>query len=200
MNSVRESIHNIRVVRKINSTHKRPKNLPGFFFRADDVTGFLQQAKANAEEHRALAAEFKRNLPDGYGQKLAVGSALSNAAALETRYGKDPFARSHGEVFLHLLQSRMHGRAIYLLDEPESPLSISNQIMLLKFLIDVAKKGAQLIIATHAPILMAFPRATLLNLNILPPRSMEWEAIENVSLLRSFLNHPESFLSALEND
>lgn len=191
----------IRLVRQVDSTDSgRKTKQRGFFFRADDVTGFLQSTQANAEFHRELAEEYRKSIAPGYGQKLAVGAALSSAKALEERYGKDPFAKSHGELFLHLLHTRMHSPGIYILDEPETPLSISNQIALLQFFMERIKEGAQLIIATHAPILMAIPNALILDLNHSPPEPVAWDEVEHVALTRAFLNHPDSFLNHLKED
>ena len=201
MAAASKALPNFRLVRRVGESKSRSRSKQsGFFFRADDVTGFLQSTQANAEFHRDLAEEFRKSIAPGYGQRLAVGAALSSAIALEDRYGKDPFAKSHGELFLHLLQSRMHSPGIYLLDEPETPLSIGNQIALLQFFIERVNQGAQLILATHAPILMAIPNALILDLNQLPPKAVEWEEIEHVALTKAFLNHPESFLQHLNPD
>ena len=190
---------NFRFVRSVDSPTKKRNQSPGFFFRADDVTGFLQSIQKNAEYHHELAAEFEETLPEGLGRMLAAGAARASARALENRYGKDPFNRSHGELFLHLLRSRMHSQATFLLDEPETPLSVSNQLALLQFFTEVAKNGSQLIIATHAPVLMALPGATILDLNQVPPQPIEWDEVEHVVLSKAFLNQPESFLKHLKN-
>ena len=201
MEAASNALPNFRLVRRVAESHSRSRSKQsGFFFRADDVTGFLQSTQANAEFHRDLAEEFRTSIAPGYGQRLAVGAALSSAKALEDRYGKDPFAKSHGELFMHLLQSRMHSPGIYLLDEPETPLSISNQIALLQFFMERINEGAQLIIATHAPILMAIPDALILDLNCSPPAPVAWDEVEHVALTRAFLNHPDSFLSHLDNE
>src|SRR5438094_10106455 len=76
---------------------------------------------------------------------------------MERRYGRDPDARSHGQAFLNLFQSRFVPGGLYLLDEPEAPLSPQNQLGLLAILLDVIERDAQFIIATHSPILLAFP-------------------------------------------
>ena len=169
----------------------------GFFFRADDVTGFLQTMRRSAEEHKELAQDFAKSLPAGWGRDRAVGTARAQAHALAERYGEDPFAQSHGELFLALFRARLTGPGLYLLDEPEMPLSPTNQLALLAMIQDAAAAGAQFLIATHSPILMALPGATILDMDTSPPAPVEWEDVEHVALTRAFLNDPESFLRRL---
>jgi predicted ATPase len=69
--------------------------------------------------------------------------------------------RSHGESFLPLIESRMSSDGLYFLDEPESALSFHGQLRLLAIMLDAAEAGAQFVVATHSPVLMAFPRATI---------------------------------------
>jgi len=77
--------------------------------------------------------------------------------AADARYGGDLDARSHGESFLAFLRARLGGRGLYLLDEPEAALSPLRQLALVALLREATERGAQFVIATHAPILMAFP-------------------------------------------
>lgn len=168
----------------------------GFFFRADDVTGFVQQLSESVEEHKALEQHFDETL-DGYGKMLATGAARQEHAAITARYGEDLFACSHGELFLRLLRSRLTAPGLYLLDEPETPLSPTNQIALLALLLDAAKRGSQVIAATHSPILMALPGASILDFDQHPPAPIAWEDVEHVRVTKAFLNNPETFLRHL---
>ena len=68
---------------------RRGQRRGGFFFRADDVVGFLQAVERNAREHRQLAERFAQELPPGWGQDRAVGMARAQAGALAERYGED---------------------------------------------------------------------------------------------------------------
>ena len=123
--------------------------------------------------------------------------AKSQAAAIEQRYGTNPFARSHGEIFLDLFKARITAPGIYLLDEPETPLSPTNQLALIALLLDAVARGSQFVIATHAPILMATPDATIIDMNRSPPEPVAWEDVEHVRLTRDILNRPEAFLRHL---
>ncbi|GAB3694364.1 AAA family ATPase [Corynebacterium nasicanis] len=73
----------------------------------------------------------------------------------------DLYALSHGESVLRIVQESFHGAGLFLLDEPESGLSFIRQMTLLAELHQIAEAGAQLIIATHSPVLLALPGARI---------------------------------------
>ena len=83
------------------------------------------------------------------------------------------------------------------MDEPETPLSPTNVLALIAMIQDAVDRGAQFIIATHSPILMAQPGAEILDVNESPPIPVAWENVEHVSLTRAFLNRPDAFLKHL---
>lgn len=116
---------------------------------------------------------------------------------IERRYGNGLDSQSHGESFLVLFQSRFVPGGLYLMDEPEVPLSPLRQLGLLALIKEMTEQDAQFIIATHSPILMAFPQAIILSFDESPIRSVEYESLEHVSLTRDFLNNPEAFLRHL---
>ena len=80
------------------------------------------------------------------------------------RYGADPDAKSHGEAFLNFFQQRLVPKGLYLMDEPEAALSPQRQLALLAMMFDLVADGAQFIIATHSPLLLAFPGARIYQL------------------------------------
>lgn len=183
------------LARKLTLVRRAPKK-HGFFFRADDVIGFVQSIERAAREHRELEAHYDATL-SGEGHRRATGMARAQHAAITARYGDDPFARSHGELFLELFRQRLTAPGLYLMDEPETPLSPSSQLALLGLVMDKAEAGSQFVIATHSPILMALPGATILDFDQAPPAPVAWEELEHVALTRAFLNNPESFLRHL---
>jgi predicted ATPase len=192
MGPARDAAKRVRLVKRGPIRH-------GFFFRADDVTGFFQAQAARARELTELADRYAVTL-SGEGRRRAEGMARGQAAALTERYGENPFARSHGELFLALFKSRITAPGLYLMDEPEAPLSPGNQIALLALVQDALRRGSQFIVATHSPILMALPGATLIDFNRTPPAPVAWDDIEHVSLTRAFLNNPERFLRHLREE
>ena len=89
------------------------------------------------------------------------------------KYGENPDGRSHGESFLLFLKERIHPKGLYLLDEPETPLSPIHQMTLMVFLHQQIEEGCQFLIATHSPMLMAFPGAQILSLDQNPIHQLE---------------------------
>jgi predicted ATPase len=172
---------------------RRPRTT--LFFRAEDIFGFTRRMLHTMRDLASIEEEFRRSFPDGsYGQQLAVGAARGQREALEGRYGKDPDARSHGEVFLGLLASRLVPGGLYLLDEPEAPLSPRGILQLIALLKDRVGHDCQFIIATHSPMLMAFPEATIYVFDGGAVAKTAYADVEHVQLTRSFLDNPQRFL------
>ena len=111
--------------------------------------------------------------------------------------GKSLHHQSHGESFLNLVHSRFHGQGIYLLDEPEAALSPARQLTLLCELHRLVEAGSQLLIATHSPILMAYPGAEILLLGEGPIHPVEYRETEHYQITKSFLDSPERMLRIL---
>lgn len=111
--------------------------------------------------------------------------------------GKSLHHQSHGESFLTLVHSRFHGQGIYLLDEPEAALSPARQLTLLCELHRLVEAGSQLLIATHSPILMAYPGAEILLLGEGPIHPVEYRETEHYQITKSFLDNPERMLRIL---
>jgi predicted ATPase len=110
-------------------------------------------------------------------------------------YGTDRFHEmSHGESFLELLRTRFGSPGLYCLDEPEAALSFSAQIALVGTLHDLAAAGAQVLCATHSPVLAAIPGARILELGPWGIREAEWEDLELVAHWRRYLDEPMKYL------
>jgi predicted ATPase len=176
------------------SWHKRTAR--GFFLRAEDFFNFAKRINRMSAELEELANSYDEKF-SGYALGLAKGAVLGQKFELAKKYGEDADARSHGESFLHLFQSRFVPGGLYLLDEPEAPLSPLRQLSLISMLKEMVEQRAQFIIATHSPILMAFPDASIVSFDKYPLRETAYEDIEHVNLTRSFLNNPEAFLRLL---
>ncbi len=171
----------------------------GFYLRAEDFFGFAKRiAQMQAElqsEMASVDAEYEGR--SDYAKGLAKMAYSGQLAAIEESYGDGLDARSHGEAFLALFQARFAPNGLYLLDEPEAPLSPLRQVGLLALLKEMVARDAQFIIATHSPILMAFPGATILSFDQSPPEPVSWESLEHVSVTRGFLNDPQLYLNHL---
>ena len=90
--------------------------------------------------------------------------------------------RSHGEGFLDLLMRKFSGYGFYLMDEPEAPLSFTSTLSLLARLDALRSSGAQVVVATHSPVLTALPGATILELDEHGIRRAAWGDLEIVHL------------------
>jgi len=166
----------------------------GCYFRADQVALFLQGLVQSMADHASMVNEFAE-IEGDWGRDRAQGLARNERQALSERYGEDPAAKSHGELYLNLLQQRINAPGLYLLDEPETPLSPTNQLALIALLVDAVERTAsQFIIATHSPILLALPDAQIFDCNGRRPEPIEWAQTEHVSVTRAFLNNPQQYL------
>ncbi|MGH7471290.1 MAG: AAA family ATPase [Longimicrobiales bacterium] len=171
----------------------------GFFLRAEDFFGFARRiAQLRAElKQRVADVDTEFRAASDYVKGLAAGPAAGSLAELTRRYGSDLDARSHGESFLKLFEARMVPGGLYLLDEPEAALSPQNQLLLLALLLQMVQQDSQFIIATHSPMLLAFPEARIYDFDREPIAEVKWEELEHVTLTRAFLENPERFLRRL---
>ena len=103
-------------------------------------------------------------------------------------------AQSHGESFFALLMERFRGNGLYILDEPEAALSPTRQLSLLARLHELVRANSQFIIATHSPILMAYPDSVIYELTENGIRQVEYTDTEHYAVTREFLNHHEEML------
>lgn len=105
---------------------------------------------------------------------------------------------SHGESFLALANYRFRGEGFYVLDEPESALSPTRQLALLRLLhVQVEKKRSQFLIATHSPILMAYPDATIYHLSPEGVAPIAYEQTEHFQITSGFLSNRAAYLHHL---
>lgn len=113
--------------------------------------------------------------------------------------GTSLHCQSHGESFLALVQNRFGGEGLYLLDEPEAALSPARLLTLIGEMDRLVKAGSQFVVATHSPILMAFPNARLYLLDGEGVRPADYRETEHYQLTRRFLDDPERMLHYLLN-
>jgi predicted ATPase len=95
---------------------------------------------------------------------------------------------------MDLFTQRVRPGGLYLLDEPEAPLSPRRQIAFLELLTSAAAKGAQFVIATHSPILLAYPGARIYSFDKVPISEVAYGELEHVIVTRDFLNDPTKFI------
>ena len=109
-------------------------------------------------------------------------------------------ARSHGEGFLDFLQSRLSERGLFVLDEPEAALSFSSCLQLLSMMHSIVAAGSQVLLATHSPVLAAFPGATILEFSDSGIAALDWDDLEFVQHWRTFMAAPQAYLRHLFDD
>ena len=105
--------------------------------------------------------------------------------------------QSHGESFLAIVQNRFFGKGLYILDEPEAALSPMRLLTLLAEMDALVKQDSQFIIATHSPILMAFPGAQVLEFSADGIRQVDYRNTEHYQVTKRFLDNPEKMLNYL---
>ena len=108
--------------------------------------------------------------------------------------------QSHGQSFLALAANRFAGEGLYLLDEPEAALSISGALALLTVVTRAAREGAQFVIATHSPILLACPGARAYELTEDGIARCDYDDLDAVRTMRAFLAAPDRFIAAALDD
>ena len=109
--------------------------------------------------------------------------------------------RSHGESFLELALARFDGAGLYLLDEPEAALSVTGQLALLAIMHRACARGAQFLLSTHSPLLMAYPGAAIYELSSsAPPAPRAFDEVDSVQMWRLFLDDPTPFFAELFSD
>ena len=140
---------------------QRPKD--GFFLRAESFYN--------------VASEIER-LDAAPGPGARIGGAYGARSLHE---------QSHGESFLSLITERFRGNGLYILDEPEAALSPTRQMALLVRIHDLVAAGSQFIIATHSPILLAYPGAAIWSLEADGLRQVEYESTDHYQVTRRFL-------------
>lgn len=144
---------------------------------------------------RELDEEY-RNKSD-YALSYARMPYAASLHRMKEMYGEGLDANSHGEGFLKLFQSRFVPGGLYILDEPEVPLSPMRQLAFISMIKEMIDENSQFIIATHSPILIAFPGAEIISFDQSPFERVKYDELEHVKLTRDFLNNPEQFLRHL---
>jgi len=190
----------VRVLAKRLKLSWSKRQHTGFFMRSEDFFGFVKWNRDTREEFERELATIDEEYKDR--SELARGLArmpfLNQLADMRQRYGEDLDANSHGESYFTLFRSRFVPNGLYLLDEPEAPLSPMRQLGLLSMLkMMVEEQHAQFVIATHSPMLMAYPNATIYSFDAQTIRQIAYHEVEHVTVMKSFLESPQRYLRHL---
>jgi predicted ATPase len=142
-----------------------------------------------AESFYNVASEIERLDQEGGGPPI-----------IRAYGGRSLHDQSHGESFFALFENRFRDHGLYLMDEPEAALSPRRQIQFLGLLHDYVKRGGQFLIATHSPIIMAYPDARIYLLDAGGIREVAYTDTEHYLVTRGFLTNPQRTLSVLLAD
>ena len=145
----------------------------GYFLRAER----LYNLASNIDEMDKLPS-FDPPVIDGYG-------------------GVSLHKQSHGESLLSLVQNRLRGQGLYIFDEPEAALSPMRILTLISEIDRLVNNNSQIIIATHSPILIAYPKAEIIELSIDGIRKISYTDTEHYRITKQFLDNPERMLKYL---
>src|SRR6185503_1759595 len=158
----------------------------GFFLRAEDFFGYARSMRQTKEEFQQELENIKEEYKgrSKYAAALASMPFHGQLADMERRYGEGLDSYSHGESFLTLFQSRFVPDGLYLLDEPEAALSPMRQLSFLAALKQMVQENSQFIIATHSPIIHAFPDAQILFFQEGKIREVKYDQLEHVQLTK----------------
>ena len=169
--ATRESHSGLAGALRLNRGMRRPGD--SFFLRAESYFNVATEIEALDKE-----ASFGRKIIDSFG-------------------GKPLHEQSHGESFFALFMHRLRGDGFYLFDEPEAALSPQRQLAFLSRMHELVSDGSQFIIATHSPIIMAYPNAAIFQIDDGPPRQVEYRDTEHYTVTRNFLLRTEQMLDIL---
>jgi predicted ATPase len=175
------------------------KTQKGFFLRAEDFFGYVKTMRKTrqylqSEKEKVESEALERSEMAAFYARAPYNKEL---AAIRSRYGDGLDTRSHGEGYLDLFQSRFIPGGLYLLDEPESALSPTRQLSFLAALKQMVEQNSQFIIATHSPIILAFPGASIWSFDDGNMHRVRYDDLEHVTIVREFLQNPQAFLRHL---
>lgn len=154
------------------SWRQKPTN--GYFFRAESFF--------NVANHIDMLAKSDIGIYNSYG-------------------GKSLHEQSHGESFLSFFATRLGKDGFFIFDEPEAALSPQRQLSLLIIIHEMCKnKNTQFIIATHSPILLAYPNATIYSCDNDILTNIAYTDTEHYKITKQFLDNPERYLQHLFNE
>lgn len=158
-----------------------------------------QQEVSALQQHLRLSKGYKS---PRWSYFLRAESAFDVISYMDSLHGHPKpslHLRSHGEAFMDLLLD-LGDDGFYLLDEPEAALSPNRQLAALSAIDQLVKRGSQFIIATHSPILLAYPNARILLFDQSGISQVAYEDTEHYAITRDFLNHYQRRIQQLLAD
>jgi predicted ATPase len=162
-----------------------------------------------------MTLSWRKKVRDGYFFRAEsffnLANEIDRIAREDTLHGPEPtyrsyggkslHERSHGESFLSFFKNRLGGGGIYIFDEPEASLSPQRQLSLLYIMKELCKNPeTQFIIATHSPIILAFPNSTIYSCDGSSLKHIDYQNTSHYEITKNFLENPEKYFNHLFND
>ena len=174
----------------------------GFSMEGGTRSVRLNSAGAVAPLHQALRLAKSYKTPkDGYFFRAEsfhnIATYMDEVGYLGSYGGRSLHAQSHGESFMAVLLNKFKGKGLYLLDEPEAALSPNRQLAALRVIHQLVQDQSQFIIATHSPILMAYPDAWIYEFTADGIKRVAYRDTEHFTLTYDFMVDPERMLRVL---
>ncbi|MBE6754361.1 MAG: ABC transporter ATP-binding protein [Ruminococcaceae bacterium] len=215
---------NIPAVRFLREVGSLPLEKPVTFFVGENGTGkstlieaiavamgfngeggsrdfFFTTQRTHSELHEYLALTRSLRPNDGFFLRAEsfynTASYLAQNSTMKRYGGVSLHEQSHGESFLALALNRFEGNGLYILDEPEAALSPQRLMSLLVIIDGLVKNNSQFIIATHSPILMAYPNADILEFSDDGIRKVGYRETEHYRITKQFIDTPERMIKYL---
>ncbi|KAF7764881.1 hypothetical protein PCIT_b0975 [Pseudoalteromonas citrea] len=161
---------------------------------------------STSQTHSELHGQIKsiksfKHPKDGYFLRAEsfynVATMMDETGYLQGYGGQSLHEQSHGESFMATLTNKLRGNGLYIMDEPEAALSPARQMAAISAIHQLVEKNSQFIIATHSPILLAYPRAKIYQFSDSGISEVAYEDTEHYKITKDFLNHHEKMMNIL---
>lgn len=168
-----------------------------FKFSTNNTHSQLSDYLVLSKSHNKANDGFFYRAESFYNVSTNIDELDRDFPLLDSYGGISLHKQSHGEGFLSLIKNRFGGNGLYILDEPEAALSPSRQMSLICLINQLVEKNSQFIIATHSPILMAFPNATIYQFDDKGFKTVKLEETEHYIITKAFTDNYKKMISEL---
>ncbi|OCQ21093.1 AAA family ATPase [Pseudoalteromonas luteoviolacea] len=171
--------------------------------------GTKQSTFATNKTHSVLYEYLKpirsfKHPRDGYFLRAEsfynLATLMDEVGYLQSYGGTSLHQQSHGESFMATLVNKLRGDGLYIMDEPEAALSPARQMAAVSAIHQLVQENSQFIIATHSPILLAYPRAKIYQFSQAGIHEVAYEDTEHYAITKDFLNHHAQMMRVLMED
>lgn len=164
----------------------------------DDSESILSYHLKGVKGYRNPSDCFFLRAESFYNVATYLDDVHQNKAKFASIYGVNSLHEcSHGESFLSIIANRLRANGLYFFDEPEAALSSMGQLTVLKLMDKLVQQQSQFIIATHSPILLAYPNSIIYQFDENGVKQINYEETENYKFMKSFIENYKSMIKIL---